>query len=63
MQICEAKQNYIQKYDHFQGLCNIFADKVSEWNKQDCSAQIKDKDKEVMCVYWHNRQKVMYPLS
>lgn len=52
-----AKITYIDKRDHFVGLCSIYESKVNSWNTFDRSPRIDPKTKNVYSVYFHNNTK------
>ncbi|KAJ8096384.1 hypothetical protein PM082_011546 [Marasmius tenuissimus] len=54
-ELVEAKKKYIQKRDHFIGLCEIYAHRLVEWNSLDRSPKVNPKNKrQVVSVYSHN---------
>ncbi|KAJ3991059.1 hypothetical protein F5050DRAFT_1716396, partial [Lentinula boryana] len=53
-----AKVQYVQKRDHFLGLCLMFEDKVCEWTQLDHSPIIDPHNKKrVLSVYSHGDNK------
>ncbi|KAK1224256.1 hypothetical protein PQX77_012834, partial [Marasmius sp. AFHP31] len=54
-ELVEAKKKYIQKRDHFIGLCEIYARRIVEWNTLDRSPRVNPHNKrQVLSVYSHN---------
>ncbi|KAJ3779925.1 hypothetical protein GGU10DRAFT_337611, partial [Lentinula aff. detonsa] len=54
----EAKVKYIEKRDHFVGLCRLFESKVIEWNSLDRSPRVEPKSRRtVVSIYSHNNEK------
>lgn len=53
----KAKLLLDQKRDAFITLSELYASKVSIWNKQDRDARKVDSDKEVVCVYRQSQKK------
>ncbi|TFK35116.1 hypothetical protein BDQ12DRAFT_726248 [Crucibulum laeve] len=55
--ILNAKKLFIQKQAFFNGLSELYTDKVSVWTLEDWSCHVKN-GKEIECVYRHNQRKV-----
>ncbi|KAK1230695.1 hypothetical protein PQX77_006210 [Marasmius sp. AFHP31] len=63
-ELVEAKKKYIQKRDHFIGLCELYAHRVVEWNAVDRSPRVNPKNKrQVLSVYSHNNDDKMPSLN
>ncbi|KAL0060345.1 hypothetical protein AAF712_012850 [Marasmius tenuissimus] len=63
-ELVEAKKKYIQKHDHFIGLCEIYAHRLVEWNSLDRSPKVNPKNKrQVVSVYSHNNNNKVPSLN
>lgn len=56
-ELATAKALFVQKRDHFKGLCELYANQIEGWDRADRNTRIVDRNKEVMCVYRYNQRK------
>lgn len=53
-----AKKQYIEKRDHFIGLCELNESRVVAWSAMDRSPRVDPRNKRsVISVYEHNHEK------
>lgn len=56
----DAKRQYVEKRDHFAGLCQLNDAKVLKWTAMDRSPHVDPRNKRtVVSVYSHNNEKGM----
>lgn len=56
----DAKSQYVEKRDHFAGLCQLNSTKVLKWTAIDRSPRVDPRNKRtVLSVYSHNNEKGM----
>lgn len=56
--LTHAKKQYIEKRDHFIGLCELNESRVAAWTAMDRSPRVDPRGKKnVFSVYTHNHEK------